>query len=104
MNRQRVLEILEAHMGTDFDIDELIWDDYTPTDNNVEFMDGYRGYEDGGYNTWAVYKVIDGENVCYIRYSGAYNSWSGSEWSEDFDFVEPYEVVVTKFKTIEEPK
>lgn len=104
MNRQRVKEIIDAHTG-DASVIELIWEDYTPQDENVVMLpDYYLGEEDGSTFTYVMFKIIDREDISYIKFTGRYSSWDGTEWNEKFDFIEPYEVTVTKYKKIEEPE
>lgn len=61
----------------------------------VDFVDSFGG-EGQGNDYWSVYSFTDGDNVVYVQFDGWYASYNGSEYSEWF-FVEPKQVVVTKF-------
>lgn len=60
-----------------------------------ENVDSHGG-EGQGEDYWSVYKFTLDNEVCWIKFDGWYSSYNGSEYTEFF-FVEPKEVVVTKY-------
>lgn len=60
-----------------------------------EIVDSYGG-EGKGEEYWSVYKFTLDNEVCWIKFNGWYASYTGSEYTEFF-FVEPKEVVVTRY-------
>jgi hypothetical protein len=60
-------------------------------------VDGYGG-EGQGEEYWHVYQFIDNETKesCLVKFDGSYYSYDGSTFDRWF-FVEPKEVVVTRF-------
>lgn len=61
------------------------------------------GGEGQGEDIWAVYKItnyITKAIACYVRVKGYYDSWNGADWDGDLEIVEPYEVKVTRWKTV----
>jgi len=55
-----------------------------------EHMDSFGG-EGEGEMYWVVYKFTKETEVVYVKFSGSYYSYSGSDYDEFF-FVEPKEV------------
>ena len=66
---------------------------------DVAFCDNHGG-EGEGDSYWSVYSFTDGDNVVYVQFDGWYASYNGSEFTEWF-FVEPKEVLVTKYFKLE---
>ena len=62
------------------------------TFENVDFYGG----EGKGDEYWSVYEFSLGEEICWVKFNGWYSSYNGSEYGEFF-FVEPKEVVVTRY-------
>lgn len=60
-----------------------------------EIVDSYGG-EGLGEDYWSVYKFTLDNEVCWVKFDGWYASYTGSEYT-GFFFVEPKEVVVTKY-------
>ncbi len=58
-------------------------------------VDSYGG-EDQGEDYCSVYEFTLDNEVCWIKFDGWYSSYTGREYTEFF-FVEPKEVVVTKY-------
>lgn len=54
------------------------------------------GGEEQGRDYWGVYKFTQGENSVYIKFSGWYASYVGSEY-ELWEFVTPTEKIVTVY-------
>lgn len=58
------------------------------------------GREGSGEHTHSIMSMINattGEVVGYVRMTGVYNSYNGTEWDEDFVEVVQREVLVTQF-------
>ena len=64
---------------------------------NIEYthVDNYGG-EGEGEDYWSVYKFTHGTDIVYVKFSGSYHSYSGSDYDEWF-FVVPKAVEVTQF-------
>ena len=64
---------------------------------NIEYthVDNYGG-EGEGEDYWSVYKFTHGTDIVYVKFSGSYHSYSGSDYDEWF-FVGPKAVEVTQF-------
>lgn len=55
-----------------------------------------HGGEEQGRDYWGVYKFTQGKDVVYVKFSGWYASFVGSEY-EQWEFVTPTEKVVTVY-------
>lgn len=64
-----------------------------------ELVDSHGG-EGEGEDFWTVYKFTQGTDSVHVQFDGYYQSYDGSTFQEWF-FVEPKEVVVTKFFKVE---
>ena len=64
---------------------------------NIEYthVDNYGG-EGEGEDYWSVYKFTHGTDIVYVKFSGSYYSYSGSDYDE-WSFVVPKAVEVTQF-------
>ena len=64
---------------------------------NIEYthVDNYGG-EGEGEDYWSVYKFTHGIESVYVKFSGSYQSYNGSDYDEWF-FVDPKVVEVTQF-------
>lgn len=63
--------------------------------NTVRSIGGGEG--EGEY----VERVIHFKNYnCYVKITGFYTSYNGTDWHSDFIQVEPYEKVITDYKSI----
>lgn len=60
------------------------------------------GEGDGSHTHIVVSLHKEGQKtpLTYIMFTGWHDSEWGTEWDRDFDFVEPYEVIVTRYRTI----
>ena len=52
---------------------------------------------DREYKTMPSLNTDDGEVVAHIRARGFYESYNGTEWDDDAEFVFPQEITVTKY-------
>lgn len=66
---------------------------------NFKYEDSFGG-EDCGDDYWSVYSFSKGDEKVFVQFDGWYQSYNGSEYDEWF-FVEPKEVTVTKYYKIE---
>ena len=64
----------------------------TANDIACEFVDHYGG-EEQGRKYWSIYKFTRGEDTIYIKFSGWYASFVGSEY-EEWAFVSPVEKTI----------
>jgi hypothetical protein len=56
------------------------------------------GIEGEGEHVERVFEVKkDGQTLNFIRTIGYYDSWDGTDWSEEYDEVKPVEVTVTRY-------
>lgn len=62
---------------------------------DYEHVDNHGG-EGEGEDYWSVYKFTHGTDIVYVKFSGSYQSYSGSDYNEWF-FVVPKAVEVTQF-------
>ena len=98
MEKARALEIILKHCGNE--IEQFQCDDYSEVDGNVVYVDGYWGSEGGGEDVYKVYKIVDDNESALICFYGRYSSWDGTEWDDDFVFVEAKEETVIKYYPI----
>ena len=64
---------------------------------NIEYEQAAsHGGEGEGEDYWSVYKFTQGTESVYVKFSGSYQSYSGSDYDEWF-FVDPKVVEVTQF-------
>jgi hypothetical protein len=58
------------------------------------------GGEGGGDHVERVLSIIDekDEAIYHLRITGFYSSYNGTDWDDEWEEVEPYEVTVTKYK------
>lgn len=63
----------------------------------VERVGGREGSGEHTHSIMSMINAATGELMGYIRMTGTYNSYDGTEWDDAFVEVEPREVMVTKF-------
>lgn len=73
-------------------------------------VDSEGGFEGGGDYADVVYAIApvgnDAEKgrvkdaVFYVRYTGSYSSYNGTEWDEDAIIVQPIDVTVVKYHQV----
>lgn len=67
----------------------------------LKYEDGYGG-EGQGDERWECYSVTFPDGVKkYLYFEGYYQSWDGTNWEKPPVIAEPYQVVITKFSSIE---
>lgn len=65
---------------------------------NLELVDSEGGGEGEGSHVHRVFAINEHGNVIsYIRVTGYYESYCGTEYNDDWTFVEPREVKVTQY-------
>lgn len=108
LNREEILDVLlniqrkNGTIGeddTDLDLSELCWNENYENDVvDIEKVEDFGG-EGMGDTTYFVLKI--GHNQ-YIKFTGSYDSWNGTEWYDgnEFDFVEPVQVMKTIYNKI----
>jgi len=74
---------------------------YSNDNYSIEEVE-HSGGEGQGEEMWKVFKIQDlkTKEATYFRKSGYYDSWNGTEWQENIELVESYEVTVTRWKSI----
>lgn len=71
-----------------------------PSDLTVNEVHSVGGREGEGEHAERVYVVTDGvEEYFFFEIVGFYDSYEGTEW-DHFFIVEPYEVMVTKYRAV----
>lgn len=65
---------------------------------DYEHVDKHGG-EGAGEDYWSVYKFTHGTDIVYVKFSGSYQSYSGSDYDEWF-FVVP-KIELTQFFILE---
>ena len=89
-----------------FDGDQMYeyfgYSDVKPCNGYVIKETEQHGGEGQGDEYWYIFTIIDeGGNKTHLKVEGWYDSWNGTTWDNaDFDIVEPYEVKVTRWKSI----
>ena len=63
---------------------------------NIEYSHVDNHGEGEGEDYWSVYKFTHGTDIVYVKFSGSYHSYNGSDYDEWF-FVVPKAVEVTQF-------
>lgn len=65
-------------------------------------QEAQRGGEGQGDEYYIVLSIQDNDtkDKIYVRFSGYYDSWNGTEWDEGFDLVSPVTVKVIEWETI----
>lgn len=80
-------------------LDEVEDDDYSKYGLGViKIVEENGGYEGGGDDATRVFHFVDHE--VFLRINGSYSSYEGTEWDDNFEIVEPKEVLVTQYHTI----
>lgn len=99
--KQKVAVIL-AESDSDV-INQFFWSDadednenFTEANVKFELEDSYGG-EGQGEDYWTVYKFTDGTDEVFVKFSGWYQSYNGSEFNEWF-YVSPVEKLVTVYE------
>jgi hypothetical protein len=64
-----------------------------------EYEDSFGG-EGHGEEYWSVYSFTKGSETVYVKFDGSYASYNGSEY-DDYYFVEPKQVMVTRYEKID---
>jgi len=88
--------------NSDYDSEEFtsFLDELAENKISFEHMDNHGG-EGEGEDYWSVYKFTKGTDGVFVKFSGWYQSYNGSEFTEFF-FVTPKEVMVTQYFKVEE--
>jgi hypothetical protein len=88
--------------NSDYDNEEFtaFRDELAENKISFEHMDNHGG-EGEGEDYWSVYKFTKGTAEVFVKFSGWYQSYIGSEFDEFF-FVAPKEVMVTQYFKVEE--
>ncbi len=83
--------------NSNYDTDETKYflDELAKNKISFEHMDNHGG-EGEGEDYWSVYKFTSGKDKVFVKFSGWYQSYNGSEFDEFF-FVTPREVMVTQY-------
>lgn len=71
-----------------------------PAQNHtLEVVESEGGHEGEGEYVCRVYAVVNakGESVLYVRQTGFYESYNGTEWDDTLVQVYPREVMVTQY-------
>lgn len=111
LNKEEIKEAVEVLFPDGFDgyKCDMNPDNGKDTDDGV-VKDGYLWYlEDewgGEYDRaemFVVYKItrLSDNQVGFIRFDGAYSSWDGSEWDDNYTVVAPREVMKTRYFEVE---
>lgn len=80
--------------------DEIQYRDFENDNYVVESEVDYYGGEGKGEEYWKISRILDKKTgeVFFIKFEGFYNSWDGTDWSEnDWNIVEPVEVKVIQW-------
>jgi len=92
-----ILDECEKH---DIDPDRILYDgDEFANEFDFEIVDEYGG-EGMGESYWYVFKIKhpDHDEPVFIRFDGRYDSWNGSEFSDEFRIVEPKQKTITVYE------
>jgi hypothetical protein len=87
---------------SDYDSDETksFLDELAENKISFKHMDNHGG-EGEGEDYWSVYKFTSGTDEVFVKFSGWYQSYNGSEFDEFF-FVTPKEVMVTQYFKVDQ--
>lgn len=79
------------------DIEELNSGD-TVDGIHIELVDEEGGHEGGGEHVERVFAIHKGAEILgYMRVTGFYQSYNGTDYNDDWTLVEPREVLVTHY-------
>lgn len=68
---------------------------------HLKCVESFGGGEGDGEEVRRVWSVnCDGEVLSYIRVTGYYQSYCGTEYNDDWEFVRPKEVTVVQFESV----
>ena len=79
---------------------DIQYNDYENENYEIESEIAGEGGEGQGYSIWTVSRIQDKKTgeVFFIRFDGYYESWNGSDWSNnDWSIVRPQEVKVIQW-------
>jgi len=88
--------------NSDYDSEEFtaFRDELAENKISFEHMDNHGG-EGEGEDYWSVYKFTSGTDEVFVKFSGWYQSYNGSEFTEFF-FVTPKEAMVTQYFKVDQ--
>ena len=98
-------DVIESFFGSDAPVIDKWTDEGSETELFVNTAKGLNieyeyvtchGGEGEGEDYWSVFKFTQGAESVYVKFSGSYQSYSGSDYDEWF-FVDPKVVEVTQF-------
>lgn len=79
---------------------DVQYNDYQNENYEVQSEIAGEGGEGQGDSIWTVSRIVDKKTgeVFFIRFDGYYDSWYGSDWSNnDWSIVKPQEVKVIRW-------
>lgn len=78
---------------------------YTDSDGSIwslSVVDEEGGYEGGGDYAEKVFEFkCNGDPIAYVRVTGFYSSYEGTDWGDNWEFVVPREVMVIQYFAID---
>jgi hypothetical protein len=99
ITREEIDKLLQEKTGEEyyngFNVEEIA---YKENENNLPYIleqEDQHGGEGEGDDYWFIFSIAKEdapEDKTYIKFSGFYDSWNGTEWDEGFSIVKPVEV------------
>ena len=103
ITKNEAIELFKKEFGVNllfYREDEIQYRDFENDNYVVESAVDYYGGEGQGEEYWKISRILDKKTgeVFFIKFEGFYNSWNGTDWSEnDWNIVEPVEVKIIQW-------
>lgn len=93
MNFQELSEIIK-----DLGVSSVAREDFNKEDLDMELVHSQGGYEGDGEYAERVFEHDNGGEKIYIKITGFYSSYNGTDWDSDFEQVQPKQKTITVYE------
>lgn len=79
-------------------VSAIAHEDFTKEELDMELVHSEGGHEGEGEYAERVFEHVNGDEKIYIKITGFYSSYHGTDWDSDFEKVEPVQKTITVYE------